>query len=199
MDRSVQEPETKPVARLDDPAAFAAFYDRAVPRVYGYFFHRCGGASGIAEELTQETFLTAVTAIRAGRPIVAPLPWLFGIARHKLLDHYRREARIGAGTLVSWEAWHGGGEEPEANDGDLGLEPWDEGNRRERTLTALAALPVAQRQALTLRYLDGLSVPEIADALGRGVHAVESLLARGRATFKRAYLAQQEVADGGRP
>jgi DNA-directed RNA polymerase specialized sigma24 family protein len=88
--------------RLDDPEAFGAFYDHAVPRIYGYFYHRCGGASGIAEELTQETFVTAVTAIRAGRPIAAPLPWLVGIARHKLLDHYRREARTGAGKLLGW-------------------------------------------------------------------------------------------------
>lgn len=197
MDRSVQEPETA-AARLDDPAAFAAFYDHAVPRIYGYFSHRCGGASGIAEELTQETFVTAVTAIRAGRPIAAPLPWLFGIARHKLLDHYRREARTGAGKLVSWEAWHAeAGEGGEAGEDDPMAAPWDEGNRRERTLTALAALPVAQRQALALRYLDGLSVPEIAGALGRGVHAVESLLARGRTGFKRAYLAREEVEDGG--
>ena len=53
---------------------------------------------------------------------------------------------------------------------------------------ALDALPTSQRLAISLRYLDGLSVPEIARELSKSVHAVESLLARGRATFKQHYL-----------
>jgi RNA polymerase sigma-70 factor (ECF subfamily) len=172
----------------------AALFEQALPRIYGYFFHRCGGSAATAEELTQETFLAATAAIRAGREaaIEAPLPWLFGIARHKLLDHYRREAHAAGTTLVSWEAW-GDEEESAAADPDLGEAPWVDAGWRERTLRALAALPPAQRQALTLRHLDGLSVPEIAVAVGRSVHAVESLLARGRAGFKRAYT---EASDG---
>ena len=183
--------------RLDDPDAFAAFYERAVPRIYGYFVHRCGaaGVAGVAEELTQETFLTAVTAIRSGRPVTAPLPWLFGIARHKLLDHYRREARIAGSKPVSWEAWRAAA--GEADEADLGSSPWQEEGWRERTLAALAALPAAQRQALVLRHLDELSVPEVAAALGRSVHAVESLLARGRAGFKRAYAASEVMGEAG--
>ena len=173
--------------RLDDADAFAAFYERTLPRIFGYFRHRCGGTAGVAEELTQETFLTAVRVLRSGQPVAAPLPWLFGIARHKLLDYYRREARRAATPLVSWEEWRDGGSE--SGGFDLGTAPWAEEGWRERTLTALAAVPVTQRQALALRYLDGLSVPEIAAALGRSVHAVESLLARGRAGFKRAYAA----------
>jgi RNA polymerase sigma-70 factor (ECF subfamily) len=46
---------------------------------------------------------------------------------------------------------------------------------------------------LVLRYLDGLSVPEIAATVGRSVAAVESLVARGRVSFKRAY---DEAGDG---
>jgi RNA polymerase sigma-70 factor (ECF subfamily) len=44
-----------------------------------------------------------------------------------------------------------------------------------------------QRAALVLRHLDGYSVPEVAAALGRSVEATESLLARGRRHFRRAY------------
>ena len=57
----------------------------------------------------------------------------------------------------------------------------------DRALAALAAVPAAQRVALVLRHVDGLSVPEVATALGRSIEAVESLLARGRVGFRRAY------------
>ena len=50
---------------------------------------------------------------------------------------------------------------------------------------ALGKLPASQRLAVTLRYLDDLSVPEIATATGKSVHAVESLLARGRTSLRR--------------
>lgn len=180
MAHSARQPDDE--ERLSGPAAFAALYDRALPRIYGYFYHRCDAAA--AEELTQETFLAAAAAVRAGPVIQAPLPWLFGIARHKLIDHYRRQARSKQRDIVSWDAWRDdGGPEPM-----LAEEPWRESGWRDRTLAALAALPQSQRQALVLRYMDDLSVPEIAGALGRSPHAVESLLARGRAGFKRAYV-----------
>jgi RNA polymerase sigma-70 factor (ECF subfamily) len=50
------------------------------------------------------------------------------------------------------------------------------------------------RAALTLRYLDGLPVPEVARALGRTVHATEALLVRARAAFRRSYTA---LGEGG--
>jgi len=55
-------------------------------------------------------------------------------------------------------------------------------------MLALAAIPRDQRLALVLRHVDELSVPEIAAALGRSIEAVESLLSRARAGFRRAYL-----------
>jgi RNA polymerase sigma-70 factor (ECF subfamily) len=58
----------------------------------------------------------------------------------------------------------------------------------ERAVQALASVAAAQRAALVLCYLDGYSVPEAARLLGRSTEAVESLLARGRRSFKRAYL-----------
>ncbi|MDQ3695630.1 MAG: RNA polymerase sigma factor [Chloroflexota bacterium] len=174
-------PQLDDVETLRGQAAFADFYDRALPRIHGYFYHRCDPA--IAEELTQETFLAAVAVLKSGQVIHAPLAWLFGIARHKLIDHYRRQARLRQRAIISWDAWRdAGGAEP-----DLAAAAWEEPGWRDRTLAALAALPAAQRQAMVLRYLDDYPVLKIASALGRSTRAVESLLARGRAGFKRAY------------
>src|SRR5215207_2417303 len=78
---------------LADPVAFGRLFDTTLPRVFGYFTARAGGRVAVAEELTQETFLAAVGAVHRGVTVAEPLPWLFGIARHKLLDHYRADMR----------------------------------------------------------------------------------------------------------
>jgi RNA polymerase sigma-70 factor, ECF subfamily len=160
-----------------DADAFGGFYEDALPRVYGYFLHRCGGSVPLAEDLTQETFLAAVAELKKGRRVETPIRWIYGIARHKLLDHYRRRERV---------------ERAGAFDPDAGLSeiPLDETahEARDRAVAALAAVAVSQRAALVLCYLDGFSVPEIAAALGKSTAAVHSLLERGRASFKSAYL-----------
>ena len=167
----------------DDAETFQSFYDEALPRVYGYLFHRCGGSAAVAEDLTQETFVAAVTEINKGAPIASPVAWVLGIARHKLLDHYRREERERRKLTAAWQA------EAVAEDRIV----WGGDESRERALAALGAVAAFQQAALVLRYLDGLSVPEVAEALGRSVEATESLLARGRETFKRAYLEESNA------
>jgi RNA polymerase sigma-70 factor, ECF subfamily len=159
-----------------DPERFRAFYEDAVPRIYGYFLHRCGGSVPVAEDLTQETFLASVAELRKGRRPETPIPWIYGIARHKLLDHYRKQSRA---------------DQPLA-DAELALEEsafllQDDGGR-ERAVAALAAVPASQRTALVLCYLDGFTAAEVGDELGKSTAAVHSLLERGRESFKRAYL-----------
>ncbi len=51
----------------------------------------------------------------------------------------------------------------------------------------LARLGAHHQSALTLRYLDGLAVSDVAEHLGRTVHATEALLVRARLAFRRAY------------
>jgi RNA polymerase sigma-70 factor (ECF subfamily) len=165
--------------KLSDPAAFDAFYAEALPVVYGYFLRRTGGVPAVAEDLTQETFLSAVRQIGKGTRVDAPMPWLIGIARHRLVDHYRtaaaEERRYRPIDSDTFDL---------ADDRDEFAVVLD----RQQAIAALDALPASQRLAISLRYLDGLSVPEIAREISKSVHAVESLLARGRATFKQHYL-----------
>jgi RNA polymerase sigma-70 factor (ECF subfamily) len=172
MELAVREVETLGL----DPGKFRAFYEDALPRIYGYFLHRCGGSVPVAEDLTQETFLASVDELRKGRRPEAPIPWIYGIARHKLLDHYRRQVRA---------------EQPLA-DVELALDesplPEQDDGGRERAVAALAAVPISQRTVLVLCYLDGFTATEVGDELGKSTAAVYSLLERGRESFKRAYL-----------
>lgn len=162
---------------IGSPAAFRAFYEQALPVVYSYLFHRCGGPA-VAEDLTQDTFMAAVAEIGKGRLVESPLPWVLGIAKHKLLDHYRRKEREERKLSLAAEA------------GPV-REDWATEISRERALAALDGIPISHRAVLVLRYLDGMSVPEVAHAIGKSVRATESLLARGRESFKRAYMEAQ--------
>ena len=161
---------------VPDLGAFTAFYWSSLPRVYGYLLHRCAGNASTAEDLTQETYLAAARELKRGSVAHLSMPWLIGVARHKLIDHLRRQER--EERKLSLVAQDG----PEADAGQR----WEEMSIDEAR-AALASLPTFQRTALMLRYLDDLPVPEVAAALGRSVHATESLLARARSRFRRYY------------
>ena len=157
----------------DQGAALLAMYDRALPQVFGYLRARAGSET-VAEDLTAETFLAAVQAIQRDSVPQLTVAWLIGVARHKLVDHWRREAREARGLSLL----HEDDSEPDGV---------DERFERARTRAVLDELGPHHRAALTLRYLDGLPVPEVAQHLDRTVHATEALLVRARNAFRVTY------------
>lgn len=166
-----------------DPVA--AIYRRALPQVYGYLLPRCGSAA-VAEDLTAETFMAAIAAVRRGSATEVTLAWLVGVARHKLVDHWRWAAR----EQRSQQAV--AGLEHQAVD-----DPWREWLDASAAHAALSRLPAQQRAALTLRYLDGLPVADVAGYLDRSVRATETLLARSRAALRRVYHELVDDPEGG--
>jgi len=172
--------------QAQDPSgreAFNAFYDRARPHVYGYLLARCPGRVA-AEEITAEVFLAAVDTARRDPSASMTVPWALGVARHKLVDHWRRENREER-RVRAFAA------EPGAFGPD---DPWAVRLDAIRARQVLAGLTANHRAALTLRYVDDLPVPEVAAHLGRTVHATEALLTRAKAAFRRAY--EAEDCDG---
>ena len=165
------------VASRDPGAALLALYDDAVGEVYGYLLSRCRNRV-VAEDITSEVFMGAVDSVSRGTDPDVTVAWLIGIARHKLVDHWRRlereQRRIQAVA-----------DEPGAADADD--DPWDAHLDVLAARDALERLGAHHRSALTLRYLDGLSVPEVAAVLGRTVHATEALLVRARRAFRDVY------------
>lgn len=140
--------------------------------MYGYLLPRCGSVAD-AEDLTAETFMAAVAAQKRPEPPSVSVAWLIGIARHKLVDHWRRGERERRGLAAV------GPDQPD--------DPWEELLDTRAAYAALGRLPGPQRAALALRYLDGLTVAEIADHLGRTVRGTETLLVRARAALRRIY------------
>jgi RNA polymerase sigma-70 factor (ECF subfamily) len=149
-------------------------YDRALPEVYGYLKPRCGDFA-LAEDLTAETFLAACDAVDRARVDDMTVGWLIGIARHKLADHWRREARHERRLRAV-------AEQTEAID-----DPWEAQIDAATIERVLASLSAVNRLALTLRYLDGLSVPDVASLLGRTIAATDQVLVRARMQFRQLY------------
>ena len=162
----------------EEPSAagdpLVAIYDRALPQVYGYLLPRCGNAA-LAEDLTAETFMAAVAALKRTPAPDVTVAWLVGVARHKLVDHWRWADRERRGLAVVESAEEG------VDD------PWEAELDAQAAHAALVKLSFPQRMALMLRYLDGLPVAEVAEHLGRSLRATETLLVRARAALRRVY------------
>jgi RNA polymerase sigma-70 factor (ECF subfamily) len=172
----------EPRVRPDPAFALLDLYESALPEVYGYLLSRCGNST-LAEELTSETFLGAVSACRKSPAATVSVAWLIGVARHKLADHWRRKQCEERGLRLVHES------EPESTD------PWDKELNAMVAREVLASLGAHHRAALTLRYVDGLGVSEVAAHLDRTVHATEALLVRARTAFRKAYQEKEGSDD----
>jgi len=157
-------------------AAFRAWYDHALPRVFGFVLGHVERDRELAEEITQQTFTDAIRDYRRFDGRSDSVTWLCSIARHKLADHWRRLERDERRRLHFISA----------TDPDRDEAAWRSVDERDRVMGALGAMPAMQRAALLLRYIDDLPVKEIARTLGKSEKAVESLLSRGRDAFRAA-------------
>ena len=149
-------------------------YDAQAADVYGFVLRRCGDV-GLAEDLAQDVFVAAARRVRDTSEVPSPA-WLYQVARSRLIDHWRREGRrVKKLRLLS------GGRVARSTD------PADEGELASQVMAVLDELPTSQRSVLVLRYLDGYSVGQVAEMLGRTTKAAESLLVRARRNFELAF------------
>ena len=144
------------LVRDGDDRAFDAIHDRYVQRLTGYARQMLGGAHHDAEEVVQDAFVRALTALRADDREMALKPWLYTIVRNRALDVLRRPART---TDLELHA-------PVLHDGSA--DPHERAARAEelRDLVGeLNRLPERQRTALVLHELGGVSHEGIARRL----------------------------------
>jgi len=149
--------------------------DEVGATLYGFVFARVGGHVGAAEDLIQETLLEACRSAHTYRGESSRSTWICAIARRRIARYYEKErreevARAGL-SLVPTD------DEPD----DLAITELED---RDEVIRALGRLSVSHRQVLVLKYLDGRSVAEIADELGRSAVQVQSLLQRARENLR---------------
>ncbi len=154
-----------------DAAAFETLYGRHKGALFRYVA-RSVKARGEAEEIYQEIWMRVVEARSRYRPEAKFTTWLYTIAHHRLVDHWRARGL----SLVSLDDEDAGAPEPVAAPD---AEPHRAAEAREtleRLATAIAALPPAQREVFLLRVEADLTVPEIAAATGSDEEAAKSRL-----------------------
>ena len=163
----------------------AALHARYLDDVYRYVARRVTQREE-AEDITAETFAAAFEALPKFRGQCEPRLWLLGIARRKIADAFRRRKRRPE-TLVSEMDEHASAagvlpvERAGARDEPAAVFHQSEANRKIRAL--MAALKEEQREVLLLKYVEGLSINEIAVVMGRSSAAINSLLQRARAAI----------------
>lgn len=155
-------------AQAGDEAAYRQALTLVAERLRGFFVRRMAGFSQDVEDLVQETLLALHLqrgTYESGVPVTA---WVHGIARHKLVDLWRRRGR-GERLFESFD------ELPEA------LHPaiHDEFATRHDLALLLQVLPAAQRQAIVDTRVEGLSVADAARRAGLSEAAVKVQVHRG--------------------
>ncbi len=168
------------IARGDE-GALAKFYDRYVDEVYRFVYHQVGGNRQDAEDVTQDTFIAAINSLETFRGDSRLYVWLCGIAWRKASDLRRRRDHVKTPRPASDDELF----ELHAAVDPLTVEEIAEREAvRRHVWNALQTLPPHYSQALTLKYLEGFKVSEIALIMGKSEKAVESLLTRARDAFR---------------
>ncbi|MDP9175210.1 MAG: RNA polymerase sigma factor [Planctomycetota bacterium] len=167
------------LSRLGDREAFEQLVRRTARGLHARLYLDTGDAHQ-AEDLVQETYLTAWRGIRKLTDPKAFRPWLHSIARNAMLDCARNQSRKKrSGLRLS------SGEIEQVD--DQALTPPQEiesRSEREQMLEALRSLPDEYRSVLMLRYLGGADYQSIGKELAISNGSLRGLLSRGMALLR---------------
>lgn len=176
-------------AQAGDRDAFAAIYEQtrgAVQRYLRWQLRQAPGGRDLADDLTSEVYVRALRNIGSvtwqGRDIGA---WLTTIARNLVVDHFKRasvrlERPFGGEVLLS--------DRVARTDRHMEPDPADTVGAyltNRQLLGLVLRLNAEQRECITLRFLQGLSVAETAEAMGKNEGAVKALQYRAVRSLAR--------------
>ena len=171
--------------RRGNTAAFRALYEAHKAAVFNVCM-RISGSLEEAEDLMQETFLSAFRNIDRFQAQARISTWLYRIAVNKSLNH-RRKRRIL--RWLSLDALSGEASAPDRDRPDVAAQM---NEREQRLWQAIDALPERQRAAIVLNRFEGLSYEETAGVLGCSISSVESLLHRAKRQLQQVLSAMKK-------
>jgi RNA polymerase sigma-70 factor (ECF subfamily) len=157
------------VAAVNKKTDFVALYNRFLTPVYKYLACRLGRSNQKeAEDLTQEVFIKALKGLAHfdGKSEAA---WLFTIAKHVLVDYWRKKKEVYSETLINTAS-----------------QPFDEKaiDDKDQVARILVQLPEKEKELIELKYLAGFDNEEISQMLGCTKSALAVRVHRALAHFK---------------
>ncbi len=176
-------------AKAGDRTALNALLERHLATIYRFVSMKMGAVHPELDDIVQETLIGASASIRGlrGETDAQVAGWLISIARHKIADHLRSR----------YSHPH------ESLEGAIGAQiadparPVDEQvmaiQRAEQLREAMRLLTPEQEEVLTLRFVLGFGIEEVADITGRPAGAVKSMQHRALASLNQK-LGAEEVA-----
>jgi RNA polymerase sigma-70 factor, ECF subfamily len=160
-----------------DPEALTELYDQYVDRIYSYVYRRVGQAE-VAEDLTGQVFMRMLEAIRTGHPWRTSFSgWLYRIAHNLIIDYYRRRKRATFVELDDAAPVQAPNSDP-LHSAELRLDT-------QRMRDALRAITEEQAQVVVLRFLEELSIAEVAGIMGKTEGAIKALQYRAVLALRR--------------
>ena len=166
--------------------AFDTLYARHKGPVYRFLLRNCGNA-GVADELFQDVWMSVVRARATYVPTAKFTTWIYTLARHRLIDHWRASGQVGFVSIDDED--DDAQSRVESIAGPRGDEPEtraESGEIARRLAAALAALPALQREAFLLQQEAGMSLAEIAAITATGEETVKSRLRYATAKLRVA-------------
>ncbi len=170
-------------ARRGDNRAFSELYRRHVDMIYRYTYARVRDAT-VAEDLTAQVFLKAFEGLPNYEPRGVPFSaWLYRIAHARTVDYWRQQQRRHeVGLLESLPAT-----DPQPEDIVVAKSEWKD------AVDLLAQLTDDQRDVIILRFIEEMSLAEVAETLDKTVGAVKALQHRALASLARIQRTQVSV------
>jgi RNA polymerase sigma-70 factor, ECF subfamily len=189
-----------------EEASFEEFFAKFFPGLYRFALGRVNQNTQIAEEVVQQTLTRAISKLATYRGEAALFTWLCTFCRHEISAYLRQQTHLGYQTEFIQDT-------PEIQ---AALESLlnTKGNEPEQILLrkeiarivqlALDALPSHYSDALEWKYIEELSVKDIAIRMNLGIKATESLLTRAREAFRDSFftvtsgfVGQNQIQAGG--
>jgi len=170
-----------------DRAAAEAFVEEHVDALFEFVHYRVGGDRATAEDVVQDTLLTALRSFEGFDGRSALYTWLCGIAKNKV----RAERRKRRPTPLADVLDEADGEIHAilARVAEEPLPDWVLERQETADLVGatLSSLPPDYRRALVEKYVEGITVAEMATRAGKGEKAAESTLHRARVAFAKVF------------
>ena len=161
--------------------ALDALYTAYKSRIYTFLLRFLADPE-LADDVTQEAFTKAFSALPKLERGTKVLPWLYKVASNTAIDHLRRKKRF---TWIRIGEMQNTRHEPRSADASAGV------GEREHVQSVLRTLPPENSVALLLHALEGYSYKEIADIQGCSMTAVRSRIARARIAFRAGYATKE--------